>query len=202
MRPALRTLIESAILAPSGDNMQPWRFISEENGPAIDVCIDSQRDMSPMNVGQRMSRIAVGAAVENMLNAAEHNGWTATVTSETESQITIQLQGNAWTEPKGDMPELLRRRVTNRKLFDGSAIPQAEIKSLEQRMVSPRDVRAVWIADPESIKSLASVIGRADALMFGIGEVRRAFLENVRRDRPRCEAVESGLSLASLELGW
>ena len=47
---------------------------------------------------------------------------------------------------------------------------------------------------------MAKVIGSADSIMFGEGSMRKAFLSNVRFDQPGNREVESGLSLASLEL--
>lgn len=199
---SLQTVINAAILAPSGDNTQPWRFIVDGNASTISVEVDAQRDMSPMNAGQRMSRIAVGAAVENMLLASQHNGWAADLVGQTNSQSTVKLQGSKLTEPGGEVPELLLRRVTNRRLFAGSAIEPKEIRTIENGLSSPPGIRVVLITDRGALTSVASAIGRADALMFGVGSVRRAFLKNVRLDRPPLEPVEEGLSVGSLELGW
>ena len=60
----LETLIAAGIQAPSGDNTQPWRFMVDSQARTIAAHVDETRDPSPMNSGQRMSRIAVGAAVE------------------------------------------------------------------------------------------------------------------------------------------
>ena len=50
---ALDTLLEAAILAPSGDNTQPWRFAVDRERWTIAVDVDPTRDPSPMNAGQR-----------------------------------------------------------------------------------------------------------------------------------------------------
>src|SRR5207249_3945768 len=51
----------------------------------------------------------------------------------------------------------------------------------------------------ERLSQLASVLGRADAMMFGQNSMRQAFLSNVRFDAPYTAEVEEGLSLACLE---
>lgn len=73
----MEKLVSAAIAAPSGDNRQPWRFQTDSASGRIAIYLDETRDPSPMNSGQRMARIAIGAAIENILVTAGHNGWQA-----------------------------------------------------------------------------------------------------------------------------
>src|SRR5262249_47838431 len=50
------TLLAAACRAPSGDNRQPWRFEIDETEMRLTLQLDPNRDPSPMNAGQRMSR--------------------------------------------------------------------------------------------------------------------------------------------------
>src|SRR4051812_37621550 len=70
-------LLTAAGCAPSGDNTQPWRLVVDPSRGRIALRLDARRDPSPMNTGQRMARIGVGAALENLLRAAEGCGWGA-----------------------------------------------------------------------------------------------------------------------------
>ena len=72
----LQKLVAAAAQAPSGDNTQPWRFVVDAAAETISLEVDQTRDPSPMNSGQRMARIAVGAALEGLLRTARGNGWT------------------------------------------------------------------------------------------------------------------------------
>ncbi len=67
---SLEQLVRAATLAPSGDNLQPWQFEMDPIHQRLVVRLDSTADQSPMNVEQRMSRISLGAAVENILQTA------------------------------------------------------------------------------------------------------------------------------------
>src|SRR5262245_33348691 len=71
----LNMLLAAAVRAPSGDNTQPWRFFVVPSKGLLSILLDEDRDRSPMNAGQRMARIAVGAAVENVLRTASRIGW-------------------------------------------------------------------------------------------------------------------------------
>src|SRR5262249_42555471 len=83
----LAMLISAAVRAPSGDNTQPWRFKIDAKAGRITVAVDETRDPSPMNAGQRMARIAAGAALENILRTAQHNHWDAEPHTEAEGAI-------------------------------------------------------------------------------------------------------------------
>ena len=69
----LRAIIQAAIQAPSGDNLQPWRF--EYDGEKLFLFQDSARDTSLYNVRQLASYIASGASLENIQLAASAHGY-------------------------------------------------------------------------------------------------------------------------------
>ena len=75
----LEALIDAAVRAPSGDNTQPWRFLVDSDQGRMTLRVDEGRDRSPMNAGQRMARIAAGAALENLLQTARLCGWPVAV---------------------------------------------------------------------------------------------------------------------------
>lgn len=200
-RPDLETLIRAATLAPSGDNTQPWRFAVDAERGTIAFLIDETRDPSPMNAGQRMARIALGAALENALRTARRNNWETTPEAGTPPALVVLHVHDSAGDP-GEIEDVIRTRVTNRQLYDGRTLPAEQLERLRSQTPVLNDVATHWIAGTERIAALAKLIGRADALMLGDPSMRRAFLGNVRFDQPAAAAVEEGLSLASLELSF
>jgi nitroreductase len=198
-RTALEELVHAATLAPSGDNTQPWRFVVDAERGTIAFHVDETRDPSPMNAGQRMARIALGAALENVLYLCQKRGRCAEVQYEQADALAV-LRLHDITAPAGGGDETLAARVTNRRLYDGRPLEEAILERLRNATPVLEGVATHWIAARERIAALAVLIGKADALMLGDPTMRRAFLANVRFDRPASEHVEEGLSLASLEL--
>jgi nitroreductase len=195
----LESLIEAAVLAPSGDNVQPWRFEFDAESGRIAVCVDEARDCSPMNAGQRMSRIAVGAAVQNILRTAAGNCWDARCEPSPDgSQVLIRFSNVNGDVLKPD--EAIQRRVTNRRQYDGRRVPTEVIRDLASETPVLEAAETYWIVAPEQIDRFADLIARADEILFGSLAMRKAFLANVRFDADDEAAVEQGLSLASLEL--
>jgi nitroreductase len=195
---AFDSLLAAACRAPSGDNTQPWRFIVDPDGGRIALQVDETRDRSPMNAGQRMARIAVGAVLENLLRAAEGHGWA----TELELASLPELAAVRLTrrDSVGAGVGAIPARVTNRRPYDGRPVP-AEVLDQLGRETPPLDgVRTHWIVDRDRLKVMAELIGAADALMFSEPSMRRAFLSKVRFDAAPTTAVDEGLSLGSLEL--
>jgi hypothetical protein len=199
MHPIIETALAAAIRAPSGDNTQPWRFTIDPQQAQITFYLDETRDPSPMNAGQRMARIAIGAAIENVLRTAQKNQWDAELDYGPPPALgMIRLQGA--DVQAGGIDEIIPARVTNRRLYEGRLLDEGTLERLRQATPTVHGVRTHWITDKDRLTALAFLIGRADALMFGEPTMRRAFLGKVRFDRPATALVEEGLSLASLEL--
>jgi hypothetical protein len=165
----------------------------------VSIELDESRDPSPMNAGQRMARIAIGAALENLVRTAERNGWQASLVDPAgPALVSVRLTcGNSIETP---IEPAVTDRVTNRRLYNARPVPEDVLRTLRQLTPELNGVNTCWIADRERALKLAAMIGRADATMFGEPAMRKAFLANVRFDAPANFEVEQGLSLASLEL--
>ncbi len=192
----LRELVNAGILAPSGDNRQPWRFEVDSSRSQITVAVDPTRDTSPMNAGQRMARIAVGAAAENIVRTAAANGIETSISSPNSDAVRITIDGPG--DQPVSIPDELRQRCTNRRFYDGTAISSSVLESLKE-ISTYGGVEIRWIVDRTELQQMAQIIRRADTLLFSNHAMRNAFLENIRFDRPPNEAVDEGLSLGSLE---
>jgi nitroreductase len=200
MDDSIKALLRAAGQAPSGDNTQPWRFEVASEGRRIAFYLDESRDPSPMNSGQRMARIAVGAAIENLLSAAEALGFRAELergSSDALAAVNLSAGGSATGQA---VPPSIAARATNRRVYDGRAIPAELLEQLAHQTPPLEGSTTHWITAKDRIARLALVIGQADATMFGNPTMRKAFLANVRFDEPPDSAVTEGLSLASLEL--
>src|SRR5580698_1602058 len=67
-------ILDAARIAPSLDNLQPWRFVVE--GETISFLVDHERDRTSPISGGRMARVAVGAALDCALLRAGRMGAT------------------------------------------------------------------------------------------------------------------------------
>jgi nitroreductase len=199
MKSSLQTLLSAAVCAPSGDNLQPWRFSVNPDGGAITFYVDETRDPSPMNVKQLMARVAIGAAIENLIRTARNNSWCVELEEgppEAVALVRLQKVG----ESLGVVEQVISKRVTNRRFYETKPVPGDMLERLRQQTLPLESIGTHWIVDRARLMDLAALIGRADALMFSERAMRRAFVANIRFDAPADAPVEEGLSLGSLEL--
>lgn len=196
-RSAIDTLLEAAILAPSGDNTQPWRFEVDRENQLIQIEVDPTRDPSPMNARQRMAWIAIGAAIENMARTARQNGWSYRIDPLANETACFRLESGAGA---GTIDPLLVHRVTNRRLYRSTHIDGQMLERLSNLVEDLDGTTATWLVDREQIQRLTAMIARADALILSTKPVRDAFLAKVRFDQPVEATVQEGLSLGSLEV--
>jgi hypothetical protein len=199
MDKACETLLQAAICAPSGDNVQPWRFEVNSAARRIAVFLDEASDPSPMNSGQRMSRLAIGAALENMLRAAEGLGWTVQLEEPRDGALAIMQIVNS-EQKTGKVPAVIFDRCTNRRVYEGRSLPDKVAAELATTLIDPPGLRTIWIHQRDRVQALADLVGRSDALMLGEPYIRNAFLKNVRFDARWDAKVEKWLPLGSLEL--
>src|SRR5262249_33996936 len=144
----------------------------------IAIHLDPTRDPSPMNSGQRMARIALGAALENILRTTAGNGWTVRLEDDPRPAVAaLRLEG----APPGPvaLEGVLRQRVTNRRNYDGRPVPAEALAAATAATPPLEGVTTHWITERPRLEGLADLIGRADAVMFGAPPMRHAFLRNV-----------------------
>lgn len=194
--PEFEPLLAAAVRAPSGDNTQPWRFAIDPDG-AVEFAVDEARDPSPMNAGQRMARIAIGAAVENLVRAAAARGWDARVEG---GGLRVVLSRGTGDATNADaVARSLAARVTNRRVYENRPVPPELLARLAAETPPLDSVVTRWVVGGDRLAPLSAVIGKADATMFGEPTMRKAFLSKVRLDLPPDAVADDGLPLASLE---
>jgi len=75
----INKILEAAVRAPSGDNVQPWEFKVSEGYTRIDLYNLPEKDNSYYNYNQLASYIAHGAVIENIAIASGHLGYKAEI---------------------------------------------------------------------------------------------------------------------------
>jgi nitroreductase len=196
LAPHIERILDAARIAPSRDNLQPWRFAVE--GETVSFLVDHERDRSPANTGGRMARIAIGAAIECALlragrmgaivrfHALPRTGALATITFSSPKRI-----------PEPD--KALLRRATNRHLYDARPVDDATFSWLREATPALESTRTLWFGR-ERVKALGPILEEGETLFLSDARNREATLAAVRFDVRDREEVTHGLSIGCLEL--
>ncbi|MFQ5760464.1 MAG: Acg family FMN-binding oxidoreductase [Acidiferrobacterales bacterium] len=139
-------LVRAAILAASPHNTQPWLFQITEN--SIDLFADIDRNLGAIDPYLREMYIGVGCALENLLLAANANGYSYQLTllpdtSDSGHVAKIKLTSSQASVSK--LYEAIPNRHTNRGPHDKEhKISRETLKTLESLWPDVPEVTIVW----------------------------------------------------------
>lgn len=186
----IERLLEAACSAPSHDNSQPWRFLVD--GETVAFMVDLEGSGGDL----ASSRIAVGAAVECACISAARMGATVRF-GEPRAGALVEM---TVTAPKrlAD-PDLSRkRRVTNRRIYDGRALDDSTLKALRDATPKRDYAQTHWFGR-ERVRALAPLVEQAEEILFTDTALRDRTLAALRFDVKDKDTVERGLPVGSLE---
>lgn len=199
----LRTFVEAAILAPSPDGNQPWRFqILPECGLRLDH--DLTRAL-PSDVHFMFSMIALGAALENLCIAARQHAWEPDITyfpsepASEDRQPIAALHFRRVGQPDPLYP-FLAQRVTCRKPYARRAPPDTVLETIAEAAAAPTDVQIHWVTERASIRALAPLIAATDRIRFEYKSFHEELYRQLRFTAAEAERTCDGLDLRTLEV--
>ena len=196
-----KEILESAILAPSGDNCQPWQFAI--HGNHIDIFNLPARDTSLYNYRQRASLVAHGALIENMLIASSALGYKAKLTIlpdrfNPDLIATIELEGSeAGNEP---LFPFISRRSSNRKLYKPLPLAGEQRQCLINSSTAVGSGTVRLLEGEGERRAVAKVIGMNDRLVFENRHLHSFLFEHIRWSDEEARQTRDGLDIRTLEL--
>ena len=204
MEPPLRSddpvemVVDAARRAPSGGNVQPWRF--EVSGDEIRFYLLPERT-SKMDVAHRGSYVGIGASLFNARVAAASAKRAGTVQlfpdRRASNHVATLTLGAGLDADLARLLPAIERRAANRRF--GAPTPIANV-TLERwaRMVSREGARLVAITDRERLGRGARLLAESDRLRFLIPDVHQQMLGELRW--PGRDDLEEGLDVRALEM--
>lgn len=193
-------LVRAAILAASPHNTQPWLF--KVSSSAIELHIDTRRNVGALDPYLREEHIGMGCALENLLLAAAANGYAATVTTisgklapipaEPKPQLLARVDlTTPGAREESELYEAIPYRHTNRSPYDPNRpIPAEFMDALSRLPGDDADVKLfLFTGEPERKKIVAaSAAANAEiyadaAVQAGSGQWLRTHWNDVQKYR-------------------
>ncbi len=204
-RPSQLELVRAAVLAPTPDNNQPWRFVSEKD--RLLVYLDPSRAL-PSDVSSMFDLIGLGAAVENASIAARQMGYEPSVEYASSADRSAIENGSqpavTMIFTPGGRPDplygQLEARCTCRKLYSTRPVAEKSLATLADAGKEFSDVQLDWITDRSRIRSLARVMAASDRIRFEYEPFHNELFRQLRFTVDEAERSRDGLDLRTLEL--
>jgi nitroreductase len=153
-------LVRAAILAANPHNTQPWRFAF--SGSAVDIYVDPTRNTGAMDPFRREQHIGLGCAVENLLIAAQANGYDPRLTilpNPNDPTLIAHVDLGSGSESNSALYQSIPKRHTSRAPFDTShAIAQETLGELDSAVADISGASVVWITGDAQKRQIGQLI--------------------------------------------
>ncbi|GAB4416639.1 MAG: nitroreductase family protein [Anaerolineales bacterium] len=130
----MRTLVHYATLAANGHNTQPWKFSIKEN--AIEIHPDYSRQLAVVDPNHRELWISLGCALENLVIAAQTEGFTAEVIYPDAADV-INVRLTPDTRQNSPLFDAISLRQNTRSEYDGRPIKNEDLDQLQALLLEP-----------------------------------------------------------------
>ncbi len=162
----LSFLLNYAILAPSSQNSQPWKF--NASGDEIRLFADKTRWLAVSDADQRELYISQGTALENLLVAADHFGYGYNVTYPSGNGSLVAVIKLTPGSGHSQDPKLFKAIVdlrTNQNPYEAKEIPESSLQALENTSLN-KDVKLVLASDANTRNEFRNLTLSADQKQY------------------------------------
>ncbi len=191
-------IVDAARLAPSGGNVQPWRFVTD--GVSIQFHLDPTKT-SVMDVQHRGSYLALGAALFNarVMAASLHRLGSVQLFPDSSNpwHVATMTLGTALDPEIAELAESLVSRSANRRMGLPGTIEPMIVERM-RRAVEREGASLHVTTERERLVALAGQLGEADRLRFLIDRVYSDMMGELRW--PGSDDLHEGLDVRTLEM--
>jgi nitroreductase len=157
----LLPLVAAATLAPNPHNSQPWLF--RVGSGRIDLFADASRNIGAIDPFKREKYIGLGAALENLVVAAEATRYKTGVTLMPEgahSDHAARIELSRATKHNSFLVDQIAKRHTNRYAFVADKdVPTAALAAMAGLGdASTSDARVLWFSSNRQRSQLGSLL--------------------------------------------
>ncbi len=196
----IRDLLTDACRAPSGDNVQPWRF--RWNGSLLSIYNLPGIHNPYLDFEERGSYIAHGALIENLCISAPHYGYQASVEifpSPSDTDLVAQARFTE-CEPYDDpLYMAIRARVTNHHPFKNRPLTEEERSAFEGSVASLSGIEVRLVTERKGMSELGYVASRAEIVVLEDERVAEHFFSGMVWTEKEEKAKRRGFYVKTLE---
>ena len=202
-------LVRAAILAASPHNTQPWLFKISDS--AIELHIDTQRNVGALDPFLREEHIGIGCALENLLLAAPANGYAAAVallpgklgpiSAEPKTQLLARVNLASGKREESELYSAIPRRHTNRSPYDpDKPISPDFVDALRHLPDDYSDVKLFLFTAEADRKKIVDISTTANTEIYSDPDVQQGSERWVRTQWSAVQKYRDGLTIDAFGL--
>ncbi|MBT6119943.1 Rv1355c family protein [bacterium] len=193
--------INCANQAPSGGNIQPWKWIIHDN--LVFLFIDKSRAGIFLDVNYLASHLALGAASENFLIAARKNEMTfETIYPDAFPCVAIfkQTKKLDLTPEMPDLFEEIFKRKTNRKKALNQKIQTATFSKLASACDHLPGTNIIFKTSSSDISDLSTIFAKSEKCRFFHKQCHEEMYNEIRWNEEEVGKSRDGIDIETLYL--
>ncbi len=203
----LHPLLEAAVTAPSGGNMQPWLWLYHQ--PLLLLTLDRRRAGGTLDFESRGSLVALGAATENVVLAAHHQGFEVRLhpfpfahQPDVVAAFEFFERGQDRTESHAmdHLYDMIDQRHTNRRVGPRVSLSQAQREAIVQAAQSVPGSTMQLFTDPHVMCQAGAILGRGDRLRLLDPALHAEFVSEVCWTPEEGRQRHDGIAIEELDL--
>ena len=193
-------VVEHAVLAPSGGNVQPWHF--HWDGERLWVSRDAVRARSVLDGRGNGALLALGAAIENAVIAAAAEGRAATVEPFPRGEASDVVAAIRLGPPPGDpalaaLAPLVRERVTDRRPGPRRVVAPADLAAIAAA-AREHGADVQLITEAAALAEIGRLVGASDRIRVLCAETNAEVAGELRRTREQAARTRDGITVSSV----
>lgn len=195
-------LIRAAILGASAHNIQPWLF--KVSDVAIEFYADTDRNSGALDPYLREQHLGLGCALENLMLAAQANGYSASATVSSgkltgaafapKRQLVARIELSPGNALRGELYDAIPRRHTNRGPYQPNAMPAEFINEIELLIREEPDINIFLFDAPTDRRHIAEMISKAGDVVYADPLVDQGSSKWVRQTWDDIQIKRDGLT--------
>ncbi|MFI8280471.1 Rv1355c family protein [Streptomyces sp. NPDC085929] len=206
----VRRLVSYGIQAPSGGNVQPWRFVSR--GRVLECRIDDDLAPTLLDFERSGSHLAIGAAVENIDLAARAAGWACRARvfpDPADPGLVFELsftdgddgddEAGAADGPRVPLARWIGRRTTNRAPGTDTPLAGPDADALT-RCAQESEALLDLVTERDGLEEAGRILGAGDRLRIMSPALHRDMMAEMRWDEEEVRRTRDGIDVATLQL--
>jgi nitroreductase len=201
----VQKLLKAAVMAPSGDNVQPWDIRVSENFTQVDLYNLPDKDKSYYNYQQSASYIAHGAVIENILIAAKHLGCHADYKlfpDAEDDNYVARISLSSAEQQQDPLYAAIFERRTNRFQYKRTDVSGEVLQALNDSVKNIDTAKVSLVNQKDKIKLLATELMVNDRIVFECKDIHQFLFDKIRWNKKQIEETRDGMPVGVMGLSF
>jgi len=196
----IEKILNTAVHAPSGDNLQPWQFGIKDN--RLYIFNIPEKDQSSFNFRQLGSCVGHGALIENISIGASYFGLKTSIKlfPENIDNLVATIDFDNQPLPKDELYEYITKRTTNRKPYKNEPLKAEHDTELTAASRELGFGNVKLIAEPSKKTELAKIATTSERMIMENKTIHDFLYQHIVWTEKEEAKNRSGLYVKTLEI--